>query len=175
MIDRLWHPFLWDITVELLVLVCPFQYQVHREPKYDYKLRIGQLSLSNECFFYFMSFCPRQFYQNIRMDNSKKFQCEDCNKFYSSKMTLYVHKKSYCPNRNTSGSIKDSRPRGGGRGRGRRSPSVYPSSPDPLAVNKLSSSSPPSRSSPSLPAYPDWDFNEDDIAYWSDFAMGKQC
>ena len=110
------------------------------------------------------------------MESSKKVQCEDCSKFYSSKMTLYVHKKSYCPNRNTSGSIKDSRSRGGGRGRGRGSPSVHSPSTDPLAViTSSTTSSPSSRSSPSLPAYPDWDFNEDDIAYWSDFVTGKQC
>ena len=114
------------------------------------------------------SFLPAcQLVKGIRMENNKKFQCEDCNKFYSSKMTLYVHKKSYCPNRNASGISKETKPRG--RGRGRASPSV-----DPLAVNIPSTSS-PSRSLQSAPAYPDWDFNEDDIAYWTDFVTGKQC
>lgn len=137
------------------------------------------------------------------METTKRLTCEDCSNTYKSKATLYIHRRQYCLMRNTraaqrrqnslhnsplnkkSGSPISSSPAS------RSSPSLDKPSivktpykqqepeRDPLAIDTPEQGKQRLKGEPQeigeKRATDEFEFTEDDIAYWKEFVLGTQC
>ena len=135
------------------------------------------------------------------MEASKRLTCDDCGNTYKSKATLYIHRRQYCPMRNTkaakrrqisvhSSPIESSTSPWSGS-----SPAIIVKTPykqpaierDPLALDtpegKLKGEPGPEddidekrvSAFSKVSGDEEFQFNEDDIAYWKEFVLGTQC
>ena len=139
----------------------------------------------------------------LMMETTKRLTCEDCSNTYKSKATLYIHRRQYCLMRNTRAAQrrqnslhnsplnKKSASPNSSSPASRSSPSSAKPSivktpfkqqeleTDPLAIDT------PEQDKQRLKGEPqeigekrstdEFEFTEDDIAYWKEFVLGTQC
>ena len=132
------------------------------------------------------------------MMETTRLTCEDCNNTYKSKATLYIHRRQYCLMRNTKAAQKRQNSihnsplnKKSSSPASRSSPaSVKPSvlktpfkqpepERDPLAIDTPEHGKQRLKGEPQeiveKRATDQFEFTEDDVAYWKEFVLGTQC
>ena len=134
------------------------------------------------------------------METTKRLTCEDCSNTYKSKATLYIHRRQYCLMRNTRAAQrrqnslhnsplnkKSASPNSSSRSSPSSAKPSIVKTPykqqepdrDPLAIDT------PEQDKMRLKGEPqeigekrgtdEFEFTEDDVAYWKEFVLGTQC